>query len=331
MRAIVTADLHLTARSQDEYRWRFLSWLANLIDKEEATDLFILGDLTAKKDNHPSWLVNNLVKQLNEITSLECNIYILMGNHDYINPSMPFFNFLNQIPKINFVTNPQTLAEREGLRIRMVPHCADKTRMLELAQWPTDYLFLHETVSGARAINGAKLEGVSPAVIQAMKANHVISGHLHTPQKIGQVTYCGAPYPINFGDDFEPRVLLFDNLQIKSIPYKTIGKRKITLSKPEELIKQVEPGDQVDITVKLSKSEFVKWKEYKQEILDVGKEIPVHIFGVKLEEQVRLRIGQKTAPKKLDCRTPESLVKAFGSDRNIEKSIVDAGVKFVMK
>jgi UDP-2,3-diacylglucosamine pyrophosphatase LpxH len=57
MKAIITSDLHLTDRPQDEYRWGIFPWLVNQSKELEVENLFILGDLTDFKDKHSAKII----------------------------------------------------------------------------------------------------------------------------------------------------------------------------------------------------------------------------------------------------------------------------------
>ncbi|RPI87194.1 MAG: hypothetical protein EHM40_23155, partial [Chloroflexi bacterium] len=81
---LVTSDLHLTDRPRDAHRFGLFKWLAKKQRKHGVKATFILGDITDKKDNHSSALVNRVV---NELTQLEPPVYVLKGNHDFIDPN----------------------------------------------------------------------------------------------------------------------------------------------------------------------------------------------------------------------------------------------------
>ena len=51
MSVLITADLHLTSRPNDSYRFDFLNWLPKKIKEHKIQTLLILGDLTDQKDH----------------------------------------------------------------------------------------------------------------------------------------------------------------------------------------------------------------------------------------------------------------------------------------
>jgi UDP-2,3-diacylglucosamine pyrophosphatase LpxH len=117
---LFTADLHLTHRAADAYRWEVFPWLRKQLEVTRASTLFILGDLTDLKDNHPASLVNRMVEEL-EKTAANTEVIILSGNHDYTDRDNPFFRFLGQIPNVLFVHRPG-IHRMHGKSILMLPH-----------------------------------------------------------------------------------------------------------------------------------------------------------------------------------------------------------------
>ena len=96
MSQLVISDLHLTDNNLDSYRWKIFDVLVELCNKYNVKELIILGDITEKKNDHSSELVNKILDNfyyLCQKTKL-CNLNILCGNHDYIDSNTPFFKFL---------------------------------------------------------------------------------------------------------------------------------------------------------------------------------------------------------------------------------------------
>ena len=60
MTALVTADLHLSEKPRDGYRFAAMERIAELIEKHKPSTLLLLGDLTESKDYHPALLVNDV-------------------------------------------------------------------------------------------------------------------------------------------------------------------------------------------------------------------------------------------------------------------------------
>jgi DNA repair exonuclease SbcCD nuclease subunit len=328
---LFTADWHLTSRPQDEYRWEVFPWIRDVLEKNKVETLFILGDLTEQKDNHPSKLVNRLTRNLQELTKYS-RIVLLKGNHDYIDPKQPFFTFIDSLPAITFISSPE-MATISSNKFLSLPHTKDISEWDNFNFQEADYILLHQAIAGATTENGFKVGGIEKDMFSRRKIDgKVIAGDIHVPQKIGNIIYCGAPHPIKFGDMFTPRVLLADGNRLISIERETIRKLKIILSLPEELKEcTLKPNDQVKIVLRLPRTEFSTWKEYKKEILTISQDLGIVLCGVELQEEkpkVRKRLKVDTAPE-VKTALPEDVYNRYCAEHNINEFDVKAGKGFL--
>jgi len=211
MKLIVTSDLHLTDKPEDEYRFDFIKYLTNMIIKRKIDYLFILGDLTDEKDRHSAKLTNRIVSNFFCIAD-NCNIVILKGNHDYYTPEWPFFYFLQEHENIDFISNsPIHIKIDENTNCLALPHTrTPETDWKDLDTSKADYVFLHQTIEGSQSSNGFKLNGLSLNFLKTKYHNGQkwFSGDVHVPQKRGFVEYVGSPYHVHFGDNFKARHIL---------------------------------------------------------------------------------------------------------------------------
>ena len=102
MSILLIGDTHLTDKPRDAYRFGIFEWIAKQQAKYKPEATFIMGDLCDAKDRHSAALVNRLVDELGTLNE----VYILMGNHDYIDHNTPFFKFLSKLEGVHFVTKP---------------------------------------------------------------------------------------------------------------------------------------------------------------------------------------------------------------------------------
>jgi len=195
------ADLHLTTNPLDDYKWDFFGWLISHIEHQKIEVLNILGDLTEKKDNHSSLLVNKLTSYLELLLYAGVKqIRILKGNHDFVNEDTPFFEFLNVSPKIRFITTP-TRIDKEFF----YPY----TTEYDLQKYANEInkckvLYMHTQVQGTKLLQGKVLEdGITQEDFKGIHVAQIYSGHIHyfTPTKNDILTYIGSPYPVYFGDE----------------------------------------------------------------------------------------------------------------------------------
>ena len=297
--ALLTSDLHLTDNPRDEYRWGIWKWL----DEQNADGYFktlvILGDLTDAKDYHSAALVNRMVRALHGASKRYERIIILMGNHDYLKAGSVFFEFLGAMnDRVRFITKPTTVDEDDkGLLAFFLPHSKNPTKdWAEFDFSHYDALFLHQTVTGAIASNGQKMEGES---MPPLNAGRVFSGDIHVPQKIGPVEYVGSPYHVHFGDSFEPRCIELDhNGKAHDLHFETIRRVAVRVKNLREL-RALEwgEGDQAKIKLVLSQADAHAWAKLKREIRDWLLKQGVTVEGIELElERTRRRLLEPGQP-----------------------------------
>lgn len=322
MSYLLIGDLHLSARPRDAYRFNIFKWIKKQQTEFQPKATFIMGDLCDKKDNHPSVLVNRVVEELSKLDET----YIPMGNHDYIDPNNPFFNFLNVLPNIHFIVQPTLLFKSVGV----IPHCKPESefvRACRLFQVQLDYLLLHATFEGAIAETGVRLSGYNQSPIEQLKPRlGTYAGDVHRPQRAANVTYVGAPYHIRFGDDFDPRcILLDDNGKPQNLYFETIRKWSLTVRSPDEITKnkQLFKGDQVKLTVELAREETVEWKTHRQLILEAAKAKGLEIFGVDLK--INTSKVKKVSIVEAKANSPAEAFSAFCKNENLPSQTKKVG------
>lgn len=226
MTTLVTADLHLSDKLRDAYRHVAMKTIRGIIKKDRSIkQLVINGDLTEEKDYHSAELANAVADHIYEFSQL-VSVIINCGNHDYVSIDCPFFRFLSHIKNIQWISKPGYV-ETETRRSFFLPHTNNWKRDWKGLDFKGyDWVFAHQTFNGAAVGFGRELEGIPLTVFP--KGVQVISGDIHVPQKLGCVTYVGAPTLIDFGDSYTPRVLLIENSgKLVSIPVPGVQKRLV--------------------------------------------------------------------------------------------------------
>lgn len=310
MPALCVSDLHLTANPRDKYRWEIFPWLVDTCAYYRVKTLLVLGDLTDAKDYHSAELVNkvteafHLFRDSQRDSSVE-KIYVLMGNHDYLKTGVPFFNFLNYLPHVEFITKP-TVRVSEYSTAVMLPHT--KTPMKDWRQVNfrgADLVFMHQTVSGSIASNGMELGGELDNQLKGSMQNlpqsaTIYSGDIHRPQCIGDVTYVGSPYPVHFGDtEIIPyRALLLDaDLKPKSLYPPSIHRLSVRGSLAEVKGWRLRKGDQVKIKIRLGSSERERWEGVRREVAQFFADQGVEVLSLELlSSRVRTRLVDAGRP-----------------------------------
>lgn len=326
MKWLVTSDLHLTDRAKDAYRFDLFPWLATQQRTHNTTATFILGDLTDAKDKHSSTLVNKIVDGL---YALKPPVYILRGNHDCIDPENPFFGFLNYINDIVFINN-EFSGFLEGVgEVTMIPHCRSQAEFDEACKFikKNDAIFLHNTFDGAIAETGSRLSGLRASLVDLKGPRGVWAGDIHKPQQCGPVTYVGSPYQIRFGDNFEPRVLLINDGKSSDLKFKCPKKWSLKITSDYDIIhnEDLKRGDQLKLTIALTREEFPEWTKLKSSILTVCREKGLEVHGFEIE----ILGSRQVVKQNKKGKTNEEVFKGFCQSENIGSLVKKAGMEIL--
>lgn len=342
--ALITTDLHLTSNPRDAYRWGLFPWLEEQIRKYKIKTLLILGDLTDAKDYHDSTLVNQIVftlKALSDLESIE-EVVILKGNHDYLKDGHAFFDFLNTFDRIKFVSNFYSDLTPD-LAALYLPHTKTPDQDWKKFDFSMyDLIFMHQTLNGAVASNGQKMQGELTAAKLVSPLIQIYSGDIHVPQDIGKVRYIGSPYPVHFGDHYEPRCLLLD-IGANEIPlhFKTIKRVAITLKGSECRYPYtggkepfwcwLKPGDQVKIKVELDKADACHWDKIRKWIkASCGDySLKLQALNLVIKKNRRILVASKREQAKKIEHTPEQLVCRFVQNEDMGGDFLDTGLGII--
>jgi len=270
---IVIADLHLTDKQQDEYRWHSLLNLHRTITRPQAIGrIIVLGDITENKDRHSEELVNRIVALFilwcNQFRN--ANVIILAGNHCGITSQRAFFRFLIHFDRIQYITEPINVDGELFLPHTRNEHDWDSYRPFD-SRYKT--IYMHQTVRGATAANSQTLDGMDANIFEDRKVP-VYSGDVHTRQTIeGHIHYIGAPYPINFGDADGGTFLFISggSQSFINLPH-PIKKKKIRITHTNPIRHLTEQENfryqdsQFSIVVSIPQTELVHWPKIKKTI-----------------------------------------------------------------
>jgi hypothetical protein len=206
----------------------------------------------------------------------------------------------------------------DGLTLALIAH----------GSWPeilprADFILTHATFKGAK-VKGFELDGID----LLMGAVPIISGDVHVPQTVGRVTYVGAPTLIDFGDDYEPRILTLSWNGPRSHKVTTPTKRLIVwdesgaaptagfrardIVKVKVLLTQDRtPGDVAALRDKIR-----QWAETNKLVL--------HAIHFDLPKAAKVRAA-KPGVKRDDA----DMVKAYGRAQNFSDATIAVGLVIV--
>jgi hypothetical protein len=328
MPTLITSDLSLTDNPRDGYRWQFLEHtLPILLRAERADALYVLGDITEEKDNHGAWLVNRVSDAFYKLAQMVKDVIILRGNHDYAGSGFPFFTFLDMLSNVQFISEPTAISGHLFL-----PHTTNYRRDWEpwkaaLQRFPL--VFAHNTFEGAMA-NGIRLPGIPPSYFPVSCL--IFAGDVHTPQTHEKVTYVGAPYTVDFGDDYTPRVMAIHDKPFRweSIPVQGPQKRLVVLDRhglPENH-RGCTKGDILKIRVALAKQDYAQWPEIRDKVRKMATDQGFVVYAV--EPIVRKAYRSEAVKKRLgNTESDEELLRRYASIHGIDDRTLKIGMELL--
>jgi len=329
---IFTADIHLTSRPYDEYRWNIFNILRQQVSKGD--HVFILGDLTDQKDNHSSKLVNRLADELHSLSQI-CPVTILKGNHDYAaDAAFPFFKFVDQFSNVEYITEPKA-AVRDNTSLVFLPHSRNpqeewKPFLHEFQN--ADFILLHQAVTGAKVSDSYSMEaGVDPKLF-SVYPGLVLAGDIHVPQSVKKVIYCGSPHPINFGDTFTPSYLVYDADGLGRIEVLSIKKEVCTLRSANDLKRlRYRKGDQVRFVVELLRADFPDWDTIRKAVMDFAQAQGFELCGLELKEIKVQEDKNVVADRKVSMYANPQVLQQFAAHAKLDKGILKTGLALLEK
>lgn len=355
---LLASDLHETPKARDAYRWQIFGFLTMHIKRLvwegwTVPTVVISGDLTDSKDRHPAALVDPMVQHVTALAAI-ARVFFIEGNHDYIDDAQPFFGFLGDLPNVTYIKEPGPV-EIGGLNCLCLPHRRDwstgttwrrntpfvpKTAVEPGARGRYDYLIAHQTFAGSMASNGDRMEGVPLSTVSAKATNGapVLSGDIHVPQKVGNVTYVGSPHPVCFGDDFEPRILFVRRDSVVSIPNPTVlARHKFKLSAADvdgDWPAKIFEGDQVKVDLVVSRADALDVGRMRARVKSRIEQAGGQHFGTDVEitdPKVNRRrrfadIGNTPASP---TASPDKVWAQYCQHRQVPAKLAKAGVKYL--
>lgn len=280
MKLVLTADLHLSADARVSYRFAFLDYIRENAKAWGVDAVCILGDVTDIKDRHSAPFVHQVAETFTRLADV-VPVYVLVGNHDYIDIHHPFFSFLSN--RQLYWMNQPTVCVFDRATVLMLPHSMGMQARPFDQHYALDYILMHETITGARASTGSELQGLDARLFSSLRCQRIYSGDIHKPQQIGPVVYIGSPYHVHFGDDFTPRFFILDTQtgKVESKQFNAPKRVVYHLHAVTELA-QLEPraGDHIKLKVDLPKYDTHGWRQLTRQVSQWAKEYNVTVYGV---------------------------------------------------
>lgn len=353
MTTILLADLHLTDNPRDTYRFKTLRQIVRSLEKSAPLQTFILGDLTEAKDRHSSRLVNKVVDHIRLFATLGA-VYVLKGNHDYsTSPDHPFFQFLTHIPDVHWINKPVVhnhYDHHELGEVLWLPHTRNWKRDWEGVKLDKARLvFAHQTFLGADMGNYIARDGVPTKIFHPDVK--IFSGDVHVPQTFKRsgtptglgapygITYVGAPYTIDFGDAYAPRLVIRKNDKWLSVPIPGPQKRlveyapkgdSVSIIKSNALrdqLRMLSKGDILKVRVRLQRNEVERWPTIRDHMREwaAKNEFVLHAVLPVVEDKA----GATMKMRKVEAKSDEDILREFARHRKLDEGMLKQGEKYL--
>lgn len=252
---------------------------------------------------------------------------------------MPFFRYMRHLPRVRWINEPTRLKLRGLGDCLFLPHTKNPEE--EWRAWlgdrraahapprRHDWYFCHQAFHGAVSESGQKLAGVPRNIFP--RGAHVVSGDVHKPQD----WYVGAPYLIDFGDDYEPRVLLLDGGKMRSVPVPGPQKRLVSivgefderdLRAHQKIFRVIRPGDVVKVRVELPAATKASRADVRACVREWAVSEGVQLYG---PEIVAPKALPERAARDRHRATDEELVRGYAKKMGQGKVAVAAGLKIM--
>lgn len=333
---LMISDLHLTTSPPEQYRHDAMRFVQDQVKKEKPDALLILGDLTEEKDRHSAQLVNKVVDHLATFGKLAPTI-VMMGNHDYHNEGHPFFAFIERMEGVMWI-DKVTDGRRVGNIFDIdlddcvfLPHTRNHKRDWDHIDWSIyDIAFAHNTFTGAASAQGHELEGIPLGVIPGRI--DVYAGDVHVPQSIHNVTYIGAPYSVDFGDNYPPRIVGLEDRKAFTISMDKLPQKVLAvLDEIGELHKwknRIFNGDVVKMRVGID--DMGQWFEVHKQCRKWIEERGAIAYKIEpvLDRQVKRR-HEITKKADTSVASDEDVIRSFAKRHDVRKEELEEGIDII--
>jgi len=320
VKRIVTGDLHLSHNPRDDYRFAFMDWLAAECKKRKPDQIVIAGDLTEEKDRHPSILVNKVVRHVHALSQI-APVVVVEGNHDYKDEGHAFFAFVSRLDAVRWISKPRRIDD-----MLCLPHTNNHRRdWADVDMAASPLRVCHQTFNGASVGFGRSLEGIPLDCLP--RKGTTLCGDIHVPQQMERVVYIGAPYCVDFGDDYASRVIEYADGKWNSIDTSTLPQKRAINVQPvhaKHEFRKTHKGDLVQITVDVDNMEG--WQAVRDDVEARAIKAGLRVWAIKpkvLQRSVRRQ--HKVAAAKTD----HDVLEAFGKRHGLSKGIMKRGEKLL--
>lgn len=322
MKIAIINDLHFGVKNDSLI---FLDYQKEFYDKvffptlntKQIKNVSILGDSFDKRkvSNHQT-IESSKQMLFNPLYDKGIDTNILIGNHDSMYANKLSVNsprlLLSEFSNINIIEFPIQVQN-----ILYVPWiCEDnyETCMEMIKKTKAEYCFGHFELSGFYNNSHVFKDGINPSILKRFK--HVYTGHYHSKQTIGNITYTGSQYQLTFADVEKKGFHIFDDdtgeLEFIENPYKMF--HTITYSENEAISVPNICGKIVKVIVKDNTDK----KKYEKFLKSLEEQNP---FELKIND-ILVDHDELEEDIDLDIDTTDTVIKKYidNSEVSLDKN-----------
>lgn len=249
------------------------------------------------------------------------NVYVLSGNHDlYYLDRLDISSIVSINPYVTVVDSFTTIDNGRVLLCPWIATPAMWEQMLEIDG--PEYCAGHFELNGFKVNDAYVMEsGFSPATLDR-KFKATMSGHYHTTQKKGGVTYTGTPLPITMNEANEAHGVFLHDTDTNELTFHEYDRVKVLSIPYDELDGALEGLDPENTTIRV---EFPDDLEDETLITDVSQRLAelkftnskVKYKGQKLKQILDADVGEIVDVENIDAvvvQFIDSSIKVSGVD-----------------
>jgi DNA repair exonuclease SbcCD nuclease subunit len=260
LNVLCIGDIHIQTSNTVDIRI-FIKKLLDYIEihNEKIDFIILMGDILHTHERLHT-IPFNIANELFEKLSLLKPLYVLVGNHDYINNSQ----FLSDNHWMNCFKNKDnihiidkvTLYNNNNINIIMSPYVPDG-RFIEALNTTLNFDWKQSNcIFGHQLLDGVKMGAILTENVEKWEETYpyLISGHIHDKQKVqNNLYYTGSSMQHAFGESYDKTISL---VKINTNSNKIINIEEIDLNLPKKQILYYDIED-LDINKSLNENENI--------------------------------------------------------------------------
>lgn len=182
---LLIGDVHVVPEELDDSQ-ALIDYIKPIALEHKAKVCF-MGDLFNTMAVIRSEVLNFWNTNFRMMDKLGIKLSALVGNHDFSGEGLFTHALVAYEAHVQIIDQFADIAPG----VLALPYYSDHKAMLEVAQKSkAKTLLAHQTFTGANYGGFYAPDGIDP---ELFPQENIISGHIHTPQSFGKVTYIGAP------------------------------------------------------------------------------------------------------------------------------------------